>query len=73
MILRDVMVPGKELKCEKCQKIWICLSPDLPEFCTNRDCRSREWNGKKKRRKPTDERIQIPKPSRVRSQDEEQF
>ena len=71
MILRDVLVPGKELRCDLCGWTWVSIASDLPDFCPNRDCRSREWNGKKKRIRPT--RIQLPKPTRVREIDDEDF
>ena len=68
MILRDVLVPGKELQCDKCKLIWVSISRKLPSNCPNRDCRAREWNGKKKR-KP---RIQLPKPKRMHSTDSDE-
>ena len=68
MILRDVMVPGKELRCECCQFVWVSIARELPECCPNRECRSREWNGKKKR---GSSRIVLPKPNRVRTNEEE--
>lgn len=71
MILRDVMVSGKELQCDICRYVWVSISRELPEWCPNRDCRSREWNGRKTRRKPSLERIQLPKPPKVRSKEEE--
>ena len=67
MILRDVLIPGKELKCNLCQWTWVSIDKKLPTVCANHDCRSREWNGKKQRRKPSLERIQLPKPARVRT------
>jgi hypothetical protein len=64
MILRDVQVPGKELKCEQCSFVWISIAKDLPEFCPNRECRSRQWNGAKKQLRPT--RIELPKPTQIK-------
>jgi hypothetical protein len=71
MILREVLVPGKELKCERCDFIWVSIAKDLPEFCPNRDCRSREWNGRKKRIKPT--RIELPKPTKVKQGEDNDY
>jgi hypothetical protein len=69
MILGDVMVPGKSLRCDACGWPWISISKDLPEACPNRACRSRQWNGPKKRIRPT--RIELPKPQRIEHADEE--
>lgn len=68
MILRDVMVPGKELQCEKCFWMWVSIASELPENCPNRECRSREWNGKKQRKAA---RIKLPKPTKVKWVEEE--
>ena len=68
MILGDVRVPGKHLQCDLCGYRWISVAVDLPENCPKRECRSREWNGKKKRIRPT--RIELPKPTKVREQGE---
>lgn len=68
MILRDVLLPGKELRCNVCSWEWVSISRDLPDFCANRECRSREWNGKKKKRKPRRApAIEIPKPRKPRA------
>ena len=67
MILRDVMVPGKELKCDVCGWYWITIIRTLPACCPNKTCRSREWNGKKVKRSPSLTRIQLPKPPKVRT------
>ena len=68
MILREVMVPGKELQCNLCSHKWISTDQGLPDICPNRECRSRQWNGSKKRAKA----IELPKPTRVREQGEEE-
>jgi hypothetical protein len=68
MILGDVMVPGKKLQCDACKYIFVSIASRLPDCCPNRDCRSREWNGKKQKRKPTPKpRIVLPKPQRIRT------
>ena len=73
MILRDVMVPGKELQCEKCFWIWVSTASELPEACPSRECRSREWNGPKKRVRKPKVRIELPKPKRVKWEAEDEF
>jgi len=68
-VIRNVTIPAVECKCEACSWLWLSIAKDLPEACPNRDCRSREWNGKKKRAvKP---RIQLPKPVKVRAYSDE--
>ena len=70
MILGDVIVPGKSLKCDACSFTWVSIASRLPDACPNRDCRSREWNGKKKKRKPAlKPRIELPKPKRIRTEE----
>ena len=70
MILGDVLVPGKALQCGICLYQWVSIASELPESCPNKDCRSREWNGKKKRAvKP---RITLPKPTKVRAYNDEE-
>lgn len=72
MILGDVMVPGKSLQCDACGFKWVSIASRLPACCPNRDCRSREWNGKKIKRKPKrGPAIELPKPKRVKGADEE--
>jgi hypothetical protein len=84
MILGDVQVPGKSLQCDKCgwpnvegrkhPKPWVSIGDRLPDACPNRDCRSREWNGKKKKRKPAPKpRIELPKPNRIRRGEDEEY
>ena len=75
MILGDVMVPGKSLQCDVCLLKWVSIvASKLPDACPNRDCRSREWNGVKKKRKPATKpqtKIVLPKPNRTRWVDED--
>jgi hypothetical protein len=71
MILGDVRVPGKHLQCDLCKWRWISTASELPENCPNRDCRSREWNGKKKRTRKPKVVIELPKPKRVKWVEEE--
>ena len=70
MILGEVKVPGKSLECEVCHYRWVSIASDLPESCRNRECRSREWNGPKKRVRPT--RIELPKPKRTWGEEDEE-
>ncbi len=74
MILGDVMVPGKKYACDACGYKWVSIASRLPECCPNRECRSREWNGKKTKRKPKRApAIVLPKPIKTRGVDEEEI
>jgi hypothetical protein len=68
-MIQDVTIPARLARCEVCQYEWITIltPPRLPMHCMNRECRSREWNGKKKR-KPQDAKpkIVLPKTVKVR-------
>ncbi|CAN5951014.1 unnamed protein product [Sphagnum jensenii] len=49
------------------------LAPRLPQCCMNRECRSREWNGKKTRREPQAKpTIVLPKPVKIRGGGDEE-
>ena len=71
MILGDVQVAGKHLECEKCHYRWISIAATLPDICRNLDCRSREWNGKKKRVRKPKTRIELPKPTKIKWKEED--
>ena len=75
MILGDVMVSGKSLRCDACMIEWVSIvASKLPDACPNRECRSREWNGKKKKRTPAPKpkiEIELPKPRRTKWVDED--
>jgi len=74
MILADVQLLAKSLRCDVCGQPWYSIAARLPECCPNRECRSREWNGKKKKRKPAPKpKIELPKPTRVREEYEDEF
>ena len=74
MILGDVMIPGKSLQCDACKIQWVSIASKLPDACPNRDCRSREWNGKKKKRKPAPKpKIVLPSPRRMREEFDDEF
>jgi hypothetical protein len=77
MILGTITVKAKSLQCDVCgypvghERPWHSIGVRLPEQCPNRYCRSREWNGKKKKRKPASgPKITLPKPVKVRPLDE---
>lgn len=75
-MIRHTRIPAIECICEAllkdgspCRYRWFSIAKKLPENCANLDCRSRMWNGKKKRvPKP---KIELPKPTRVRDYDDE--
>ncbi len=70
MILGEVQMLAKHLQCNECAYDWYSISKRLPDCCPNRDCRSREWDGVKKKRKPAPKpRITLPKPNRIRSEE----
>lgn len=77
MILGDVMVPGKSLQCDVCLLKWVSIvASKLPDACPNRDCRSREWNGVKKKRKPAAKPkivIELPKPRRIKNVEDDGY
>ena len=69
MILRDVMVPGREFQCNACGYQWVSIINDrLPDCCPSKDCRSREWNGRKRRVRA---KIVLPKPKKTKWVEEE--
>jgi hypothetical protein len=79
MILANIQLLAKSLRCDACgypgerDKPWYSIAARLPDCCPNRDCRSREWNGVKKKRKPAPKpkiEIELPKPRRMRSSDD---
>ena len=74
MILGDVMVPGKSYACDVCKYPWVSISNRLPDACPNRECRSREWNGKKTKRKPARGlAIEFPKPKKIKKGEDEDY
>jgi hypothetical protein len=74
MILGDVLIPGKSLRCDVCKYTWASIASRLPDACANPDCRSREWNGKKKKRRPAPKpKIVLPKPQRIKTEDFDEF
>lgn len=73
MIVGKVMVPGLSLQCEACGYPWVSTAKELPECCPDKGCRSREWNGPKKRVRKAKVRIELPKPKRVKWEAEDEF
>ena len=74
MILGEVKLLAKHLKCDLCLQDWYSIAAKLPTNCPNRDCRSREWNGKKTKRKPLrGPAITLPKPNRIKQEMDDEF
>lgn len=81
-MITNITVPARLCICEAllkdgkpCAYHWVSIADRIPIHCQNRDCRSREWNGKKERKpqekKPT---LVLPKPVKVRGgNDDEGF
>lgn len=69
-MIEHVEIPAMRCTCDLCRADWISISQRVPACCPNRKCRSREWNGVKQR-KPQPARAVLPKPKRVRVEDDE--
>lgn len=59
-MIRDVMIPAKQCTCDRCGYSWLSQASTLPESCRNPQCRSRQWNGAK--RKSRKNEIRLPSP-----------
>ncbi len=58
--------------CPRNGSPWLSLADRPPKVCPT--CRSREWDGKKRKRLPSrGPTIALPKPVKVKAQDEEEF
>jgi hypothetical protein len=58
--------------CVRQRKPWFSLGVRPPSVCPT--CRSREWDGPKVKRKPArGPRVKLPKPTKIKQQDEEEF
>ena len=58
--------------CEKCGHKWHSLAKRPPIICANSDCRSRQWDGPKVKRKPVRGlKVELPKPTRIRRNDDD--
>jgi len=61
-------VPG----CPRNGEPWLSIAKRPPSVCTT--CKSREWNGKKIKRKPAKApKIDLPKPVKVREAYDDEF
>lgn len=75
-MIQDVTIPARLLTCEVCQYEWVSIMRNrLPSHCQNRECRSREWNGKKEKKKPAPKpKIVLPRAVKVKGgEEDEQF
>lgn len=66
-MIRRVEIEANECVCDLCSHLWHSLAARPPQECP--ECGSREWNGKKVKRKPQAKpKIDLSKPVRVRSE-----
>ena len=70
-MIRRVKIEVFECRCEQCghgvEKPWYSFGEQPPRHCPK--CGSREWDGKKVKRKPQAKpKIALPKPTKVRSE-----
>jgi hypothetical protein len=47
-MIAKVKIDATRCECDVCHYEWVSVSVKPPQFCQNRACRSREWNGKSK-------------------------
>lgn len=76
MILADVTMLAKHYQCDLCRWDWYSIGIRKPDCCPNRDCRSREWDGKKQKRKPASKpkiEIELPKPRRIKPAEDDGY
>jgi hypothetical protein len=77
-MITSVNIPGRFCQCEAllkdgtpCGYEWFSIAFRIPSHCQNRECRSREWNGKKERKVPEKKpQVVLPKPRKVRQVDD---
>jgi hypothetical protein len=64
-----------QCECKDCPRrgaVWLSLAERGPKVCPT--CRSRQWDGPKVKRKPSrGPRVELPKPTKIKQQDEEEF
>jgi hypothetical protein len=80
-MITSVNIPGRFCQCEAllkdgtpCGYEWFSIAFRIPSHCQNRECRSREWNGKKERKVPEAKPVVIlPKPVKVRKGEDYDF
>lgn len=74
MILPDVTMLAHHYRCNECGWDWYSIAKRKPDACPNRDCRTRQWDGKKQKRKPKrGPGIELPKPKRIREDMDDEF
>jgi hypothetical protein len=71
-MIKDINVPAKACTCNVCGYFWVSVANKIPDTCRNKACRSREWNGKKKRVRTKKAKIELPKPKRIKAQEEDE-
>lgn len=80
-MIKEVTIPARLCKCEAllkngqpCDYEWISIATLVPVNCQNRECRSREWNGKKEKKVPSPKpQVILPKPVKVRGGNEDDY
>lgn len=76
-MIKNVTIPARLCTCEICFYEWITIlaADRVPVNCQNRECRSREWNGKKPKSVPKQKPVLVlPKVVKVRGgSEDEQF
>ena len=80
-MITSVNIPGRFCQCEAllkdgtpCGYEWFSIAARIPSHCQNRECRSREWNGKKERKVPEAKPVVVlPKPVKVRKGEDYDF
>src|ERR1700722_2322184 len=73
IVIRKTRIPALACTCDVCSYRWVSINKKEPEFCPNRECRSREWNGPKKRVVKPKTRIELPKPIKIRGGESDEF
>lgn len=72
-MITNVTIPARLCRCEICFYEWISIAERVPVNCQNRECRSREWNGKKPKYAPKPKPVLVlPKVVKVRRTEEEE-
>jgi hypothetical protein len=80
-VIKKVTIPARLCTCEAllkngnpCRYQWVSTAERIPSNCQNRECRSREWNGKKERKVPEKRAtVILPKPNKVRGGNDDDF
>jgi hypothetical protein len=57
----DTTIPAKLCKCDVCGHEWTQVGK-LPIHCRNKQCQTREWNGKKPHGRSHIHEIKLPAP-----------